>query len=104
MLAERTFWEKATAMHVFCRQERRRGQRQSRHWHDLVRLDDADIGHLRWPTERSRIRLHATKRARLDPYSPAAWALWKVSAPPRRPSGPRVMATGLANGLMPSVL
>ena len=43
MLAERTFWEKATAMHVFCRQERRRGQRQSRHWHDLVRLDDADI-------------------------------------------------------------
>ena len=43
MLAERTFWEKATAMHVFFRQERRRGQRQSRHWHDLVRLDDADI-------------------------------------------------------------
>ena len=43
MLAERTFWEKATAMHVFCRQRRPRGQRQSRHWHDLVRLDDAGI-------------------------------------------------------------
>ena len=43
MLAERTFWEKATAMHVYCRQRRRRGQRQSRHWHDLVRLDDAGI-------------------------------------------------------------
>ena len=43
MLAERTFWEKATAMHVFCRRQRRRGQRQSRHWHDLVRLDDAGI-------------------------------------------------------------
>ncbi len=41
MLAERTFWEKATAMHVFCRQERRRGARLSRHWHDLVRLDAA---------------------------------------------------------------
>ena len=41
MLAERTFWEKATAMHVFCRQQRRRGARLSRHWHDLVRLDDA---------------------------------------------------------------
>ena len=41
MLAERTFWEKATAVHVFCRQERRRGERLSRHWHDLVRLDDA---------------------------------------------------------------
>ena len=43
MLAERTFWEKATAIHVFCRQERRRGERLSRHWHDLVRLDEAGI-------------------------------------------------------------
>ena len=41
MLAQRTFWEKATAVHVFCRQERSRGERLSRHWHDLVRLDDA---------------------------------------------------------------
>ena len=40
MLAERTFWEKATAMHVFCRQQRRRGQRLSRHWHDVARLDE----------------------------------------------------------------
>ena len=43
MLATRTFWEKATAAHVFCRQERRRGERLSRHWHDLVRLDDSGI-------------------------------------------------------------
>ncbi len=43
MAAERTFWEKATAVHVFCRQQRIRGERLSRHWHDLVRLDDADI-------------------------------------------------------------
>ncbi len=43
MLAERTFWEKATAIHVFCRQERRRGERLSRHWHDLARLDEAGI-------------------------------------------------------------
>ena len=40
MLAERTFWEKATAMHVFCRQQRRRGDRLSRHWHDVARLDE----------------------------------------------------------------
>ena len=40
MLAERTFWEKATAMHVFCRQQRRRGERMSRHWHDVARLDE----------------------------------------------------------------
>lgn len=41
MHAERTFWEKATAIHVFCLQERLRGDRFSRHWYDLARLDDA---------------------------------------------------------------
>ena len=43
MLAERTFWEKATAIYVYCRQERRRGERLSRYWHDLARLDEAGI-------------------------------------------------------------
>lgn len=43
MHAERTFWEKATAIHVFCLQERLRGERFARHWHDVVRLDDAGI-------------------------------------------------------------
>ena len=43
MLAERTFWEKATAVHVYCRQQRRRAERVSRHWHDLARLDEAGI-------------------------------------------------------------
>ncbi len=43
MLAERTFWEKATAVHVYCLQHRVRGQRWSRHWHDLARLDEAGI-------------------------------------------------------------
>ncbi len=41
MHAERTFWEKATAIHVFCLQERLRGDRFSRHWHDVARLDEA---------------------------------------------------------------
>lgn len=36
-------WEKATAIHVFCLQQRLRGDRFSRHWHDLARLDDAGI-------------------------------------------------------------
>jgi hypothetical protein len=40
MLPKRTFWEKATAVHVFCKQGTQ-GDRLSRHWHDLVRLDDA---------------------------------------------------------------
>ena len=40
--AERTFWEKATAIHVFCAQgEFRGGDRFARHWHDVTRLDAA---------------------------------------------------------------
>ena len=30
-------------MHVYCLQGRVRGKRWSRHWHDLVRLDDAGV-------------------------------------------------------------
>lgn len=40
MLPKRTFWEKATAIHVFCAGGFE-GDRISRHWHDLVRLDDS---------------------------------------------------------------
>ena len=39
MQIERTFWEKATAAHVYCLQHRLRGARFARHWHDLSRLD-----------------------------------------------------------------
>ena len=38
MAAERTFWEKATAAHVYCLQWRLRGERYSRHWYDLAAL------------------------------------------------------------------
>lgn len=38
MSAARTFWEKATAAHVFCAQGRIRGERYARHWHDLIAL------------------------------------------------------------------
>lgn len=43
MAAERTFWEKATAAHVYCRQGRFRGERYSRHWYDLAFM--AKSGH-----------------------------------------------------------
>lgn len=44
MRPERTFWEKATAIHVFCAQgEFRGGDRFARHWHDLTRLNRAGI-------------------------------------------------------------
>jgi hypothetical protein len=38
MAAERTFWEKARAPHVYCLQGRLRGERYSRHWYDLAAL------------------------------------------------------------------
>ena len=39
MRPERTFWEKATAIHVYCRGGRFRGtERFSRHWYDLDSL------------------------------------------------------------------
>ena len=42
MRPERTFWEKATAIHVFCAQGSFRGaDRYARHWHDVTRLDAA---------------------------------------------------------------
>ena len=42
MAAERTFWEKATAIHVFCvKGSFRGGDRFARHWYDVVKLDEA---------------------------------------------------------------
>jgi hypothetical protein len=42
MRAERTFWEKATLAHVSCLEGKLRGAAGfARHWHDLVRLDEA---------------------------------------------------------------
>lgn len=38
MRAERTFWEKATAIHVFCLQGQIR-DRLARHWYDVAKLD-----------------------------------------------------------------
>ena len=43
MKPERTFWEKATAVHVICSGGKTRGERFSRHLHDLVKLDDAGV-------------------------------------------------------------
>jgi len=41
----RTFWEKATLMHVACHKEWKDGyERQSRHWYDLAMLAENSIG------------------------------------------------------------
>ena len=44
MRPERTFWEKATAVHVFCLRTSGGSDRLSRHWYDLVRLDESEFG------------------------------------------------------------
>ncbi|MBX7257530.1 MAG: nucleotidyl transferase AbiEii/AbiGii toxin family protein [Candidatus Hydrogenedentes bacterium] len=42
---ERTFWEKATLVHVECHRQRQFSvERQSRHWYDLAMLSHSDIG------------------------------------------------------------
>lgn len=46
MAVERTFWEKATAAHVYCLQQRLRGDRFARHWYDLARLDSSGFAEL----------------------------------------------------------
>jgi hypothetical protein len=46
MRAERTFWEKATAIHVYCLQGELGGERFARHWYDLAKLDDAGIANI----------------------------------------------------------
>ncbi len=38
MSVGRTFWEKATAAHVYCAQGRIRNDRYARHWHDLAAI------------------------------------------------------------------
>lgn len=38
MFVERTFWEKATAVHVYCHQQRATRVRYSRHWYDLAAI------------------------------------------------------------------
>lgn len=44
MTAERTFWEKASAIHTICVGGRIRGRGTfARHWYDLMRLDKAGI-------------------------------------------------------------
>jgi hypothetical protein len=44
MRIERTFWEKATAVHVFCKADTLTAERLACHWYDLVRLDETGYG------------------------------------------------------------
>lgn len=45
MSVARTFWEKATAAHVYCAQGRIRNERYARHWHDLAAIARSQYFH-----------------------------------------------------------
>jgi Nucleotidyl transferase AbiEii toxin, Type IV TA system len=93
MRPERTFWEKATAIHVFCAQGSfRGGDRYARQWHDVTRLDAAGFadsaakdralahavaehnGESSSPNRCRTVRLSTTKQ-----QSPAHW-IWHPAA------------------------
>lgn len=42
MQVGRTFWEKATAAHVYCAQQNLKGDRFSRHWHDIHYIKNSE--------------------------------------------------------------
>jgi len=44
MNIERTFWEKATLIHVACVKERESWEGYARHWHDLVQIFESKYG------------------------------------------------------------
>ena len=102
MLAERTFWEKATS--VFCLRERGRGDRLSRHWHDVVRLDDVGVVEKALSDLALAVARHKFFR---EKDAGGAWYEAAVSGKLRlAPTGPALAALAddyagmLANGLL----
>ena len=91
MQIERTFWEKATAAHVYCLQHRPRGGRFARHWHDLARLDvtghvDSAVADRDMPMPSRRTSLSSFARRLLR--GPG----WTTE--PRSPAGLELVPTG----------
>lgn len=61
MLVERTFWEKITAVHVFCRQADIK-ERLARHWYDIAQLHVT--GHSQAALLRNDLAEHAAEHKR----------------------------------------
>ena len=72
VLAQRTFREKATFMRVFRLRRRGRGDRLSRHWHDVARLDEAGIWGRPSPTAPSPWRSRVTRPCSSGRRTPSA--------------------------------
>jgi hypothetical protein len=74
MRIERTFWEKATAVHVFCKADTLTAGRLARRWYDLIRLDDTGYAATATPIATSPAKSRRTKppslRRRASPTPP----------------------------------
>lgn len=89
MRAERTFWEKATAIYVFCAQASFGAMTGAYHWHDVARVDAAGFTdsviadkaphwhwHRRWPTTRASFSRRRGRMASLvDDHAAVAGGL-----------------------------
>ena len=63
MAAERTFWEKATAVHAWCLKGEARGDRLARHWYDLTALERAGVAQRAFADRALGVRVARHKQA-----------------------------------------
>jgi hypothetical protein len=97
-------------MHVYCLQGRVRGERWSRHWHDLVRLDEAGIAaraledrELALSVARHKamfFRENDSNRQRIDYHAAVSGNLRLVPAGAAREALARDYATMLPTGML----
>lgn len=89
MHAQRTFWERATAIDVFCLQGKLRGDPFARHWHDVARLDEAGaarqpsptgVSHWPLPDTRARFAEKVADRSTIDYLAAVSGGLHLVPA------------------------
>jgi hypothetical protein len=100
MRAERTFWEKATAIHVFCAQgEFRGGDRFARHWHDVTRLDAAGFADAAIADKALALRAHWARPNSLlricRPHTPRRPMCTQITQPEIRPPANKYPAAPL---------
>lgn len=79
LAAERTFWEKATLLHMWhhAPAEKPLRDRQSRHYYDLVRLFEKGIG----PAAMADLELLQAVAKHKETFFPAAWAKYGEAKP-----------------------
>lgn len=111
MKAERTFWEKATAVHVFCRSGDPVGHHKARHWYDLERLDangvaviaiaDTDLAAQVATHKSAFFRENDAAGARIDYHTAVGGALQLVPVGPHLAELEADYAAMQADGLLP---